>query len=355
MEFASDNTSGVHPAILEAIARANAGPAPSYGADPWTARATALLREVFETDIRAFLVATGTAANAFALSALAPPFGTVFCHREAHINTDECGAPELFTGGAKLTPVDGAGCKISPEGLGKVQADFVRGFHQQAPAAVSITQATELGQVYSVAEVAAIGGFCRARGLSLHMDGARFANALATMNATAADLTWKAGVDVLSFGATKNGAMGVEAVVFFDTARAERFEYRLKRGAQVVSKSRFLGAQMAAYLEGGLWLENARHANGMAARLAEGLRAVPGVRLPLATEANAVFAVLPQDLHAHLLAAGAHYHAWPGDGAGPEPLPPHEVFVRFVCSYATAAEEVGALLEQARRFTRGGG
>ncbi|GGF78161.1 L-threonine aldolase [Azorhizobium oxalatiphilum] len=346
MEFGSDNVAGVHPAIFAAMQAANTGPARSYGADPWTERAVARLREIFETDLTAFLVATGTGANALALSAVTPPFGTVFCHREAHINTDECGAPELFTGGAKLTALDGPGCKLTLEALEQARADFVRGFHQQLPAAVSITQATELGQVYEAGEVAGIGAWCRAHGLRLHMDGARFANALVATNASAAELTWKAGVDVLSFGATKNGALAAEAIVFFDAALAEQFRYRLKRGAQVISKGRFLGAQMLAYLEDDLWLSNARHANAMAARLAAGLAGVPGVRLPLAVPANEAFVVLSGALHARLQAAGAHYHLWPGDGAGR--LGPDEVLARFVCAFLTTPDEVDGLIAAAR-------
>ncbi|WP_029354459.1 beta-eliminating lyase-related protein [Bosea sp. 117] len=348
MEFASDNTAMVHPAILAALNAANAGTAASYGADDWTRRAMARLEEVFETRIRGFFVGTGTAANALALSAIASPVGTVLCHGEAHINTDECGAPELLTGGAKLTPVEGTGCKVDVDTLDGALRPFVRGFHQQAPQAVSITQATELGMVYEAEEVAAIGAFCRARGLRLHMDGARFANALVSTGASAADLTWKAGVDVMSFGATKNGAMGVEAVVFFDTALAEAFEYRVKRSGHVVSKGRFLGAQMLAYLEGDLWLANAHHANAMADRLAGGLVAVAGVRLALPVQANEVFAIFPAGLHARLQAAGAHYYDWPGERIGDDGPRAGEVLVRLVTSFATRPEEIDNLLAHAR-------
>ncbi|MFG1423355.1 threonine aldolase family protein [Roseixanthobacter liquoris] len=347
MEFASDNTAGVHPTILAALAQANEGPAPSYGADPWSARAADLLREVFETEAQVFLVATGTAANALALSALSPPFGTIFCHRDSHLNTDECGAPEFFTGGAKLTTLEGFGGKLSVDEIERSRRDFKRGFHQQMPAAVSITQASELGLVYGADEVGEIGAYCRAHGLTLHMDGARFANALAASNASAAELTWKAGVDIMTFGATKNGAMGAEAVVVFDPARAEHFAYRVKRGAHVISKSRFLGAQMVAYLEGGLWRETARHANAMAARLAAGLAGVPGVALPVPTQANEVFAILPRPLHDALQAAGAHYYEWPRLASGLAPIGPDAAFVRLVCSFRTDPAEVDRLVAAA--------
>lgn len=348
MEFASDNTAGVHPAIMAALALANEGPAPSYGADPWSARAAQALRDVFETEARVFLVATGTAANALALSALTPAYGTVFCHRDSHLNTDECGAPEFFTGGAKLTTLAGFGGKVSVDEIERSRRDFRRGFHQQMPAAVSITQASELGLVYAAEEVGEIGAYCRAHGLKLHMDGARFANALAASNASAADLTWRAGVDVMTFGATKNGAMGVEAVVFFDPALADHFDYRVKRGAHVISKSRFLGAQMAAYLENGLWLDNARHANAMAARLTAGLAGVPGVALPVPTQANEVFAILPRPLHDALQAAGAHYYEWPRLASGLAPIGADQAFVRMVCSFRTDPAEVDQLIAAAR-------
>ncbi|MFG1424544.1 threonine aldolase family protein [Roseixanthobacter glucoisosaccharinicivorans] len=347
MEFASDNTAGVHPAIMAALAQANEGPAPSYGADPWSARAAQALRDVFETEARVFLVATGTAANALALSALTPAYGTVFCHRDSHLNTDECGAPEFFTGGAKLTTLEGFGGKLSVDEIERSRRDFKRGFHQQMPAAVSITQASELGLVYTAEEVGEIGAYCRAHGLTLHMDGARFANALAASNASPAELTWKAGVDVMSFGATKNGAMGVEAVVIFDPALADHFDYRVKRGAHVISKGRFLGAQMAAYLEDGLWLETARHANAMAARLAAGLAGVPGVALPLPTQANEVFAILPRPLHDALQAAGAHYYEWPRLASGLAPIEADRAFVRLVCSFRTESAEVDRLVASA--------
>jgi threonine aldolase len=339
MNFASDNVFGVHPRILEALSQANAGTAVSYGGDDWTRRAEQRLCEVFERDLRAFLVVTGTAANSLALSALAPPYGAVLCHAEAHIMVDECGAPELFTGGAKLIGLDEPGGKLTARAVERKLAGFIRGVHDARPAAISITQASEAGTVYSRGEIEAISEVARRRALRLHMDGARFANALVSLACTPAELTWKAGVDALSFGATKNGAMALEAVVFFDAALAEDFGHRRMRAGQLLSKSRFLGAQMLAYLDNDLWLDNARHANAMAQRLAKGMVS-SRARLLLPCEANEVFAIMPRPLHEQLAKAGAIYHQWPGgDHVGPE-----EILARFVTSYLTKPEDVDRVI-----------
>ncbi|HSM18790.1 MAG TPA: low specificity L-threonine aldolase [Hyphomicrobiales bacterium] len=344
MNFASDNVFGVHPRIIEALNAANAGTAVSYGDDDWTKRAEKRLCEVFECDLRAFLVVTGTAANSLALSAMAPPYGAVLCHAESHIMVDECGAPELFTGGAKLIGLDEPGGKITAGAIERKLDGFIRNVHDAKPAAISITQASEAGTVYAPAEIEAISRVARARGLRLHMDGARFANALVSLACTPAELTWKAGVDALSFGATKNGAMALEAVVFFDMALAEDFGHRRMRAGQLLSKGRFLGAQMLAYLEDDLWLDNARHANAMAQRLAKGLAkgmASSQAHLLLACEANEVFAIMPRSLHGELVAAGVVCHQWPGsDHVGPD-----EILTRFVTSYLTKPEDVDRLLE----------
>jgi threonine aldolase len=345
MNFASDNVYGVHPKILASLAEANHGTAPSYAGDEWSKRAEARLGEIFEKDIRAFLVTTGTAANGLALQAMAPPHGAIFCHAEAHVAVDECNAPEFFTGGAKMFGLHGAGGKIRPEAIEKALKGFIRGEHDPKPAAVSIANASELGTVYSPSDVAAISRLIRPRGMKLHMDGARFANALAGQNCSAADLTWKAGVDVLSFGATKNGAMLLEAAIFFDARLAEDFLYRRMRGGQLVSKSRYLGAQMLAYLEGDLWLANARRANGLARRLGDALVAGGKARVPHPVEANEVFAVLPRPLHERLTAAGAHYYDWMPDSLGPGGLKEDEVFARFVLSFATPEEDVARLID----------
>jgi threonine aldolase len=343
MEFASDNTAGADEAILAALAEANDGRVKSYGYDPWTKRAEEALGRVFEREVSAFLVLTGTAANALALSSIVPSYGAVMCHDEAHLHTDECGAPELFSGGAKLMPLAGMGGKISAARVARTLDNLARGEHESKPAAVSITQLTELGTAYSLAEIGALGDVCKARNLKLHMDGSRFANALVHMGCTAADMTWRAGVDVMSFGATKNGALALEAVIFFDPSLAEDFRYRRKRAGQLLSKSRYLGAQMLAYLKDGLWLRNGERSNAMARLLAEKLAEINGVRLPLATQGNQVFAIMPKRLHDAMLKGGAHYYAWPARASSVEGIGEEECLARFVTSYRTTKEEVAAL------------
>jgi threonine aldolase len=347
MNFNSDNVHGVDEAILDALREANTGTARAYGYDDWTLAAEARLREVFETDVAAFLVVTGTAANSLALAACCPPYGAVVCHHEAHIVVDECGAPELFSGGARLMGACGPGGKITPATVAALLGTLGRGEHEQRPSVLSISEATELGTVYTPAEVATLTALARQRGLRTHMDGARFANALARLGGTPAELTWKAGIDVLSFGATKNGAMGVEAVVFFDTALATDFRYLRKRTGQLVSKNRYLAAQMLAYLADDRWMTNARHANAMADRLAGGVGALPGVRLPLPVEANAVFAIVPRRLHERLQALGGRYLVWPGEGPGTDTVGADEVFIRLLTSFRTSAADVDALVAAA--------
>jgi threonine aldolase len=347
MNFSSDNVSGVHDAILDALRAANDGTAVAYGHDEWTARAVARLRDVFECDLSAYLVVTGTAANALALAACCPPHGAVVCHHEAHITTDECGAPEMFTGGAKLMGVRGPAGKLTPAAVSAMLDTMGRGEHEQRPSVLSLSQATELGTAYAPAEVAALADLARARRMHVHMDGARFANALVRLACTPAELTWRSGVDVLSFGATKNGALCVEAVVFFDTALAEDFLYRRKRAGHLVSKSRYLGAQMLAYLDHDLWLTNARHANTMADRLAAGLGRLPGVRLPLPVDANEVFVIVPRALHDGLRAAGARYLEWPGEGPGTDVVAGDEAFIRLLTSFRTNDGEVRAFIDAA--------
>lgn len=344
MNFASDNVYGVHPRIMAALEAANAGTAVSYAGDDLSKRAEQRLCEIFERDVRAFLVTTGTAANGLALSALTPPYGAVICHAEAHICVDECGSPEMFTGGAKILGLHGQAGKITPAAIEKTLKGFIRGEHDPKPAAVSLTNATELGTLYSPEEVKAVADLIKPRGMKLHIDGARFANAVAGLGITPAELTWKVGVDALSFGATKNGALMLEAVVFFDAKLAEDFEYRRMRGGQLVSKSRFLGAQMLAYLEGGLWLDNARAANGLARRLAEGLGRSNRIRMPYPVQANEIFAVIPRSLHDRLQAAGVRYFDWMPDGLGPGGISDDEIFVRFVLSYATPPDSIDQLL-----------
>lgn len=344
--FASDNVEGASPALLEALARANAGQARPYGADDLTLRVEARVRELFERDCAVLLVSSGTAANALGLAALTPPWGAVLCHRDAHIQNDECGAPEFYADGAKLLPLGGAWSKLDPDEIAR-EATRNRGdVHVQQPMTVSVTQATEGGTVYSLDELQAIGEACRANGLRLHMDGARLANALVALGCTPAQMTWQRGVDVLSFGATKDGALGVEAIVSFDTTLAGALHFRRKRAGHLASKMRFLAAQFDAWLEGDLWLRNARHANAMAARLREGLASVPGVDASGPFDANILFVRLPDVIAQGLLAQGFSFYPDRRDN----PVHPGGRLYRLVTSFATTRESVDALVSAARRL-----
>ena len=344
MDFASDNTAMASQAILAAVVAANEGTAPAYGADSLTAKAARLLENVFERKITSFLVNTGTAANALALGAICPPFGAIFCHEHAHVTEDECGAPEMFTGGAKLVGIAGRAGKIAPEDFKSVLADFPRGLEKQVqPAALSLSQATESGTIYTCMELAELTALSHDAGLMVHMDGARFANALVSLQCTPAEMSWKAGI---VFGATKNGALTCEAVIFFDPSKAAYLPFQRKRSGHTLSKGRFLGAQMAAYLENGHWLDLAVRANDHARRLSAGLAKVPGVRMPWPCEANEVFAILPGAIDAALKAGGALYYPWKfRDGSHDcPPLVKDEVFVRLVTSYATLPSDVDGFL-----------
>lgn len=314
----SDNEVGAHPLIIEAVSRAfSAGPVFSYGADEWTQRVERRLREIFEKpDLVAYPVSVGTAANVLALACCTPPWGSIYCHPVAHIAAEETNAAEFYTG-ARLVRIDGAAGKIDPRKLADALAQPVYGVvHFSQPSAVSITQATEFGTVYAPEEIAAIATSTHRHGLKLHMDGARFANALSFVGCSPAELTWKAGVDVLSLGATKNGAMAAEVVIFFDAGAAREFEYRRKRGGHLVSKMRLLSSQLDAYFTDGLWLANARHSNAMARRLVAGLTTLKGVQMMYRVDANEIFVVLPAHVHDALQAAGAQYHPWPSDRPG---------------------------------------
>ena len=338
MWFTSDNASGAAPEIMAAVSRANDGYARSYGADPLMDRVRDQLREVFEApEAAVYLVTTGTVANALSLALVSPPWGAVFCHTHAHIAEDECGAPEFYTHGAKLALVGGVHGRMEP---GLLEAAIVRakgaGVHGVQPGAVSITNVTEAGTVHSVAEVAALASVAKAHGVPVHLDGARFANALVATGATAAEMTWRAGVDVVSFGGTKNGCMGVEAVVIFDPAKAWEFELRRKRAGHLMSKHRFLSAQMAAYLEDGLWLKLAAHANAMGARLARGLAQMPDVELVHPVEANILFPEWATGCHDRLQAAGAMYY--------PFDAPMGRERARLVASWSTTEADVDGFL-----------
>jgi len=347
MNFTSDNSYGAAPEIIEAMARANDGALGSYGADPLAGRVEERLRAIFETDLKVFLVTTGTAANALSLASVSPPWGTVFCHREAHIAEDECGAPEFFGGGLTLRHLPGADAKIDPDALVESIAECgARGVHQTQPAALSITNLTEKGALYSPDEIAILSQTAHAANCTVHLDGTRFANAVVASEATPADLSWRAGVDILCLGATKNGALAAEAVIFFDPERQaaaiSSFEFRRKRGGHLVSKGRLLSAQMDAWLEDDFWLNRAAHSNAMGQRLAAGLRGAAGVEITNEPAANILFVRLPLAIHRTLRAARAGYYLEPasqseeGDGTG--------VCARLVCSPSTTPDSVDAFV-----------
>ena len=350
MRFASDNAFGMPEQMLRALADANGGAAKAYGADDLTAAVEQRLKDVFECDLRAFLVSTGTAANALSLSVITPPYGAILCHPESHIMVDECGAPEFYSGGAKMIGVPGEDGKIDAKKFqGALDGLIAGNQHQVQPASVSLTQATESGTVYSPDEIAVLAEIARSRSMKIHMDGARFANAVVSGAGTPAELTWKSGVDILSFGATKNGAIAAEAVVLFDTGYADELMYRRKRGGHLISKSRFIAAQFDAYLKDDLWLDLARHANAMANRLGEGISASNCARLAYPVEANEVFAILPRTTHAGLQAAGAIYYEWPGEGPQDErAVGDDEMLARLVTSFETPESDVDGFLDLLR-------
>jgi threonine aldolase len=348
MFFTSDNAAGVHPAILASVERAAEGPAMAYGNDPQTARVEERIRKIFEApQARAYLVATGTAANSLALGCLCPPWATVYTHADSHIENDECGAPEFFTGGAKLTLVPTEAAKMTAAGLrAKIEAEESRGVHGPQRGPVSITQVTEKGTLYTLDEIRSIGAIAAEHGLALHLDGARFANAIAALGCTPAEMTWKAGVSAVSFGGSKNGCLGVEAAVIFDPAKAWEFELRRKRAGHLFSKHRYLSAQMAAYLEGDLWRDLAQAANAAAARLTRGLKQIEGVTFAVEPEANILFAEWPRALHRRLHAAGAKYYVWNGSLDGPDDEP---LLARLVTSWSTTEADTDAFLAAMRR------
>ncbi len=309
MRFFSDNAAAAHPMVIEAIARSNRLDT-AYDGDEWSGRLDGAFSEVFEREVRALWVSTGTAANCLALAALCPPYRGILCHRDAHIEADEAGAPGFFTGGAKLMLLDGPGAKIAPEAVESAIGRIRKDVHQVQPAAISITNATEYGLAYRAREVAALGEVARKHGLGLHMDGARFANAIVSTGDSPADVTWRAGVDALSFGFVKNGGLNAEALILFKPELADEIAVRRKRAGHLSSKGRMLAAQILALLEGGLWLENARSANGAAQALAQ---AAPG-RLVYPVEANEVFLRVTAEEAASLRGAGFDFYDWaPGE------------------------------------------
>lgn len=341
MSFASDNTAAVAPEILAALSAANQDTiAPAYGADRWTAALHETLRDIFECDLAVFPVATGTAANCLSLSGAVVPWGAVYCHPLAHIQEDENSAPEFFTGGARLLPLGGGDGRIDPLVLEAALSEAGQGVvHRVQPQALSLTNATECGTVYDPGQVSALAHIAHRHGLCVHMDGARFANALAYLGCRPSELSWRAGVDVLSFGMTKNGAMAAEAVILFhpDGPAAASFGYRRKRAGHLVSKMRYLSAQLLAGLEEGRWLRWASHANAQAKRLADGLAQVPGAELVFPVEANEVFVRLPSVVRDALRAAGFDFYDWPGLVDG----------IRLVTAWNTEPAEVDRFLATA--------
>ena len=330
MRFFSDNTATVSPEILAAITEANREHIESYGNDQWTRRLDDVLSTFFGTAVKAFAVATGSAANTLGISTLCPPYGEVFCHESSHIYTDECGALGFFTGGAQMTLVRGEHGKLTPETLGAAADAYPTTVHSLQPAMLSLTQATELGTVYRPEEVAALTAIAKRKGLRVQMDGARFANALAFLGCHPGDITWRAGVDVLSFGATKNGGLGAEAVVFFGKSLVGDFELRRKRAGHLLSKSRFVSAQILAYVESGLWRRNAEHAN----RLAQQIACAAGAALLHPVQSNEVFLQLGDNRKHALRTAGFEFFDWGAETSGQ---------ARFVVSWDQVESDVTAL------------
>ncbi len=342
MNFSSDNAYGAAPEMLQAIHSANEGAAASYGEDALTERLQTEMARVFDRPVAVFPVITGTAANALALATIVPGHGAVFCHAGAHIATDECGAPEFFTHGAKLVTLDGRDGKLAPQSLEAALRHFRSGFvHHAQPAAVSITQANEAGSCYMPEEIRAVASVARRNGMKLHMDGARLANALAHLGCTPAQATWRAGVNVLSFGATKNGALGAEAVIFFEPEEARDFEYRRKKSGHLLSKMRFVSAQLVCALEHDRWLGWAARANTLARVLARELATIPDIEIARPVEANLVFATLPVAVAARLRDRGVRFLDWAPPGAG-------RTLVRFVTSCATPERDIERLIAAAR-------
>ena len=348
MNFASDNTAAIAPAILDAIVKTNQGFALGYGRDPMTARVTRTMSEVFGRDVKVFLVATGTAANALALAHLSPPWGAVLCHAESHVITDECGAPEFFGGGLKLIHLAGEAGKIAIDTLIEaLEFGPWGGPHHVTASVLSLTQASEAGTIYRLDEIRALAELAHRHGLAVHMDGARFANALARLKVSPAEATWRAGVDVLSLGATKAGALAAEAIVFFDPAGAAGMDERRKRGGHLLSKHRFIAAQFEAFFADDLWLTLAHHANEKADRLAARL-AEAGFAPVWPVEANAVFVILPRRVDQRLKAAGANYYPWNSRSLpGSVTTASDAVLVRLVTSFATTDDDIAQFAEVA--------
>ncbi|MCY4444998.1 MAG: beta-eliminating lyase-related protein [Rhodobacteraceae bacterium] len=345
MNFGSDNCGPAPSEIIASIVEANKGYQSSYGSDSLMDEVKSHFKNLFEhPDLSVYLVATGTAANALSLACICPPWGTIFCHQESHIQVDECGAPEFFSGGAKLTLLEGHHGKIDPIKLSQTVANTgVLGVHNVQKGALALTNTTELGTVYTLAELNELTSIAKNNHMQTHLDGARFANALIKLGCSPADLSWKAGVDILTFGGTKNGLLGVEAVVIFDPKLAWEFELRRKRAGHLFSKHRYLSAQMLRYLSDGLWVRLAEKANQAARKLADGLAANPSAEIKHPVDANMIFVNLPRATHKKAFVNGAAYHLWPPNqslgGDDQEPL-----LSRLVCNWFTTDTEINSLL-----------
>lgn len=338
----SDNIAGASDSVLHAMMEASKGDVMPYGNDESTAQVTAMLSELFECELDVFLVSTGTAANVLSVSAMTPPWGSVLCHTESHLLNDESSAPEFYTGGARFVGIEGVDAKIDPVLLKKVVNQKVGDVHSCQPSAVSISQVTEVGSVYSLEEIREITSVAKAAAIPVHMDGARFSNALVALGCSPAEMTWKAGIDIVSFGATKNGTMASEAIVVFNKSLSKELGFRRKRGGHLHSKMRLLSSQMIAYLTDDLWRKNATHANAMMALLQDGLKAVPGVVINTPAQANMLFCTLPEGMAEHLLADGFAFH---GDRW-------EERVVRLVTSFRTPREGIEAFIDSANAFAK---
>jgi threonine aldolase len=347
MYFASDNSAPAHPKIMESLQRVNDGYTSGYGGDGGTTHVRDMIREVFEApDAAVYLVTTGTAANALVLATLVEPWQTVFCHPTSHIEEDECGAPEFFTNGAKLTLIEGADGKIDADAFrshAKITGQL--GVHNIQRGALSLTNVTEVGTIYTLSEIRTLTSIAKDLGIATHLDGARFANAMVALDCTPAEMTWKSGIDAVSFGGTKNGCMGVEAVVLFDPDKAWEFELRRKRGGHLMSKYRYLSAQMEAYLTDDLWIKLAKHANAMGDLLAAGIKDVKGAKFHHPQQANMLFCGWPRSGHTLAQAAGSMYYAWP-EAEHPEKGPSDEqLSARLVTSWSTTPQDVERFLD----------
>lgn len=341
MNFASDNWAGAHPEIAASLTEHSSGHVPAYGASQLDARVEERLCEIFERKVAVYFVATGTAANSLSLAAVARPGGVVFTHSESHMMDDECGAPEFLAGGVRLCPVGGALGRMDPTALEAAIRRYPPEFvHAGQPMAVSITQATEVGTAYALEQIAEIAAIARAHSIPLHMDGARFANAMMALECTPAEMTWKAGVDLLSFGGTKNGCWCAEAVIVLNPDLGADLPFLRKRSAQLFSKSRFVAAQFDAYLENDLWKQSAAHANRMAARLAAHAERASALRLAWQPQANEVFVTMPKATQEHLTSSGASFYPWHRPASFEGEIGDGETLARFVTSFATTESEV---------------